>query len=57
MVGRYPTTPLQEAGIRMEPPVSVPREKDTVPVPTQPPEPPLEPPADLVSSKADYALP
>lgn len=57
MVGLYPTTPLQEAGMRMEPIVSVPRASGEVPVPTHPPEPPLVPPVLYLLSKAQEASP
>ena len=39
-----PTTPQKEAGIRIDPPVSVPVAISAMPVATATPEPPLEPP-------------
>jgi hypothetical protein len=57
MVGLYPITPLQEAGILIEPPVSVPNDIGSVPVPTLPALPPLDPPAVLSLSKALLAEP
>ena len=44
--GRYPTTPQNEAGRVIEPPVSVPRLKGTVPSATVAALPPLDPPVD-----------
>ena len=43
-VGFTPTTPLKPAGIRPEPPVSVPSANDTWPAATATAEPELEPP-------------
>src|SRR5205807_2430272 len=43
-VGLMPMTPLKPAGMRPEPPVSVPSAKETRPVPTTTAEPELEPP-------------
>ncbi len=43
-VGRNPVTPFSAAGMRMEPPVSVPSEISLNPAATAEPEPPLEPP-------------
>ncbi len=51
--GLYPTTPLELAGILIDPIVSVPIARGMDPVPTQAPDPLLEPPADLEESKAD----
>ena len=55
MVGLYPITPLLVEGTLIDPPVSVPSAIGTVPVPTHPPEPPEEPPAERDLSNADYA--
>src|SRR3989304_4234017 len=44
-VGLRPTTPQQEAGMRMEPPPSPPWAMGTMPAATAAAEPPLEPPA------------
>ena len=44
-VGFRPTTPQQEAGMRMEPPVSLPWAMGTMPAATAAAEPPLDPPA------------
>jgi hypothetical protein len=41
-----PTTPHADAGIRMDPPVSVPIDARPMPDATATPDPPLEPPAD-----------
>ena len=43
-VGRRPTTPQQEAGMRIEPPVSPPRAKVHMPAATAAALPPLDPP-------------
>jgi hypothetical protein len=43
--GRSPHTPHSEAGIRIEPAVSVPRAPSAPPVATATAEPPLDPPA------------
>src|SRR5690348_1364869 len=43
-VGRRPTTPQHDAGIRIEPPVSPPRANVHIPAATAAPLPPLEPP-------------
>ena len=56
-VGLYPITPLQEAGILNDPPVSVPKEHGTTFNPTVPALPPLDPPAILVGSRADLDVP
>jgi len=42
--GRRPTTPQQEAGMRIDPPISVPIETVAMPAPTATALPPLEPP-------------
>jgi len=44
IVGLNPTTPQREAGIRMEPPVSVPMLPKQRPAATAAADPPLEPP-------------
>lgn len=43
-VGLIPITPEKEAGIRTEPPPSVPKATGVIPVPTETPEPAEEPP-------------
>src|SRR2546427_6054874 len=43
-VGRRPTTPQHEAGIRIDPPVSPPSATEAIPAATAAPLPPLEPP-------------
>ena len=43
-VGLSPTKPQNEAGMRMEPPVSLPMAAGTIPLATAAAEPPLEPP-------------
>jgi hypothetical protein len=43
-VGFIPVTPHIDAGIRIEPPVSLPRATGTTPAATAAPDPPLEPP-------------
>ena len=45
IVGRKPTTPQSAAGMRMEPPVSVPSATGRIPAATAAADPPLEPPA------------
>ena len=50
-VGLWPTTPQKEAGMRIEPPPSLPRAIGTAPEATAAPEPPLEPPATRVRSR------
>ena len=45
IVGLYPTSPQQDAGILIEPTVSVPSENGAIPVATAPAEPELDPPA------------
>ena len=45
-----PTTPHAAAGIRMEPPVSVPTLATDIPVRTAIADPPLDPPGDRVGS-------
>ena len=42
--GLNPTTPLIEAGIRIEPPMSEPLASSDVPLASEAPDPPLEPP-------------
>ncbi len=51
-VGFTPTTPLKLAGWRIDPPVSVPSAKGTIPRATATADPPLLPPATRVSSIA-----
>src|SRR6185436_7643796 len=48
--GFNPTTPQAAAGIRMEPPVSVPMEAQLMPEATAAAEPPLDPPAERAMS-------
>ncbi len=43
-VGFNPTMPQKEAGILIEPPISVPRASGVIPAATTAPEPPLDPP-------------
>ena len=43
-VGFSPITPQKDAGIRIDPPVSVPRARGTTPAATAAPDPPLDPP-------------
>ena len=43
-VGLSPTRPQKEAGMRTEPPVSLPRASGAIPAATATPEPELEPP-------------
>ena len=43
--GLWPNTPLQKAGIRIEPPMSEPSPKGEAPLPMAAPSPPEEPPA------------
>ena len=45
-----PTTPHAAAGIRIDPPVSVPIDACPIPVATAAADPPLDPPADRVGS-------
>lgn len=54
IVGLYPITPLQAAEILISPSESLPSAKGTIPAPTDPPDPPHEPPAEHVSSRADF---
>src|SRR5262245_51169665 len=49
-VGFNPTTPHADAGIRIDPPVSVPMDAHPMPAATAAPEPPLEPPGDRLGS-------
>ena len=49
-VGRKPTMPLKAAGLRKEPPVSLPLAIGTMPVASATAEPPDDPAADLVGS-------
>ena len=44
-LGLRPIRPFQEAGIRMEPPASLPVAVGVMPAAVAAPEPPLEPPA------------
>src|SRR5918912_557843 len=43
-VGLWPATPQNDAGMRIEPPPSVPSAPGTMPAATAAPDPPLEPP-------------
>ena len=56
-VGFRPTMPQAAAGMRIEPPVSVPTEANPIPVTTAAAEPPLEPPADRVRSTGLWTAP
>src|SRR5262245_12958046 len=49
--GLRPPIPRHDAGIRIEPPVSVPTVARAMPVATLTADPPLEPPGDLVESR------
>src|SRR5207253_2711287 len=49
-VGFRPAMPQKELGIRIDPPVSVPRATGTTPAPTAAPDPPLDPPVIRVRS-------
>ncbi len=49
--GFKPTIPQKAAGMRTEPPISVPSAKGTQPLATAAPEPPEEPPAHLLGSQ------
>jgi hypothetical protein len=51
-VGRSPQIPFSDAGMRIEPPVSLPSATSHMPAATATPEPPLEPPGRRVSSQA-----
>jgi hypothetical protein len=48
--GRSPTTLLNDAGLRSEPPMSLPSASATMPVASAAAAPPLEPPAERVRS-------
>ena len=48
-VGRRPTTPQHDAGIRIDPPVSPPSATEAIPAATAAPLPPLEPPGVMPS--------
>lgn len=50
-VGRRPATPHSAAGIRIEPPVSVPSATGAAPMATATAEPPLDPPASRAGSQ------
>ena len=54
MVGRIPTTPLQNAGARSDPPMSLPNPSGDIRAPIAEPSPPLEPPG---VSAGFHALP
>ena len=56
-VGLMANTPLQEAGMRSEPPPSPPCAMGTIRAATAAPEPPLEPPVVLVVSHGLRATP
>src|ERR1700712_627174 len=49
-VGLCPTTPQKEAGIRIDPPPSVPRARQVMPAATDAPATPLDPPGVLPRS-------
>ena len=51
-VGRRPRTPLQAAGLRSEPPRSLPSASATMRQASATPAPPLEPPAERAASQA-----
>ena len=46
-----PVMPHRELGMRMDPPVSLPKARGTIPAATAAPEPPLEPPHMRVVSQ------
>ena len=48
--GRYPTIPLNAAGLRSDPPVSDPEQIGAIPQASATPDPPEDPAADLVWS-------
>src|SRR4029077_11810030 len=48
---RRPTTPLKRAGMRTEPPISLPWAIGPIPVAMAAPAPPLDPPADSVGAR------
>src|SRR5262249_21292624 len=56
-VGFSPTTPQAAAGIRIDPPVSVPTEASAIPAETLTADPPLEPPGERDSSYGFRTLP
>src|SRR5699024_478517 len=56
-VGFKPTTPQKAAGVRVEPPVSVPNEPKVMSAATAAPEPPLEPPGILFKSHGLWQAP
>ena len=56
-VGRSATTLLKFAGFRSEPPRSLPSAMGSIPVASDAPAPPLEPPALLVRSYGLYVVP
>ena len=56
-VGLRPTTPQSEAGMRIEPPVSVPSATGHSPAATEAPEPELEPPVTRSVSQGLRAAP
>ncbi len=49
-LGRSPTTLLKDAGLRREPPMSLPSARGTIPLASAAAAPPLDPPADRVRS-------
>ena len=49
-MGRKPTTPQKAAGLRKDPPVSLPVHKGSMPVASATAEPPDEPAADFLGS-------
>jgi hypothetical protein len=49
--GRYPTIPLNAAGLRKEPPVSDPEQIGAIPQASATPDPPDDPAADFIGSK------
>ena len=56
-LGLSPTTPDHEAGIRTEPPMSVPSASGTHPEATAAPDPPEDPPGVRVSSQGFRVTP
>ena len=56
-LGRSPTTPQNDAGLRRLPPMSEPSARGTMPAARAQAAPPLEPPADLVGSTGLRVVP
>ncbi len=56
-LGLRPTSPQQDAGIRIEPPMSLPWATGTIPAATAAADPPLDPPGEWVSDHGLWAAP